>query len=83
MHAGETLVEVKTALACETLIEDGMEVAFLDYFTAPARHVYRIGQRLIMARRPSAWLIDTVAILGRNASGRAARAGDATADSRA
>ncbi|KDR38070.1 4Fe-4S dicluster domain-containing protein [Caballeronia glathei] len=34
--------EVKTALACETLIEDGMQVAFLDYFTAPARHVYRI-----------------------------------------
>ena len=34
--------EVKTELACETLIEDGMQVAFLDYFTAPARHVYRI-----------------------------------------
>ncbi|SAK86441.1 acetyl-CoA decarbonylase/synthase complex subunit alpha [Caballeronia arationis] len=34
--------EVKTALACETLIEDGMQVAFLDYFTASARHAYRI-----------------------------------------
>ncbi|TCK32438.1 2Fe-2S iron-sulfur cluster protein [Paraburkholderia sp. BL8N3] len=34
--------EVKTALACETLIEDGMQVAFLDYFTTSARHVYRI-----------------------------------------
>ncbi|SAL87746.1 acetyl-CoA decarbonylase/synthase complex subunit alpha [Caballeronia terrestris] len=34
--------EVKTALACETLIEDGMQVAFLDYFTTSGRHVYRI-----------------------------------------
>jgi succinate dehydrogenase/fumarate reductase-like Fe-S protein len=34
--------EVKTELACETLIEEGMQVAFLDYFTASARHVYRI-----------------------------------------
>lgn len=34
--------EVKTALACETLIEDGMQVAFLDYFTESTRHVYRI-----------------------------------------
>lgn len=34
--------EVKTALACETLVEDGMQVAFLDYFTASERHVYRI-----------------------------------------
>ncbi|SOE89470.1 2Fe-2S iron-sulfur cluster binding domain-containing protein [Caballeronia arationis] len=34
--------EVKTALACETLVEDGMQVAFLDYFTASARHAYRI-----------------------------------------
>jgi succinate dehydrogenase/fumarate reductase-like Fe-S protein len=34
--------EVKTALACETLVEEGMQVAFLDYFTAPAYHSYRI-----------------------------------------
>lgn len=34
--------EVKTALACETLIEEGMQVAFLDYFTTPGHHVYRI-----------------------------------------
>jgi succinate dehydrogenase/fumarate reductase-like Fe-S protein len=34
--------EVKTELACETLIEDGMQVAFLDYFTPSVRHVYRI-----------------------------------------
>lgn len=34
--------EVKTALACETLVEEGMQVAFLDYFTVSARHVYRI-----------------------------------------
>jgi CO dehydrogenase/acetyl-CoA synthase alpha subunit len=34
--------DVKTALACETLVEDGMQVAFLDYFTASERHVYRI-----------------------------------------
>ncbi|MGO4326947.1 2Fe-2S iron-sulfur cluster-binding protein [Cupriavidus sp. 2TAF22] len=34
--------EVNTALACETLIEEGMQVASLDYFTAPARHVYRM-----------------------------------------
>jgi CO dehydrogenase/acetyl-CoA synthase alpha subunit len=34
--------EVKTALACETLVEDGMQVAFLDYFTEPKRRVYRI-----------------------------------------
>jgi succinate dehydrogenase/fumarate reductase-like Fe-S protein len=34
--------EVKTALACETLVEDGMQVAFLDYFSEPERHVYRI-----------------------------------------
>ena len=25
--------EVRTALACETLVEDGMQVAFIDYFT--------------------------------------------------
>jgi len=34
--------DVTTALACETLVEDGMQVAFLDYFTEPERHVYRI-----------------------------------------
>jgi len=35
--------EVKTELACETVVEDGMQVAFLDYFAAtPARHVYRL-----------------------------------------
>ena len=34
--------EVKTALACETNVEDGMQVAFLDYFTTHGRHVYRI-----------------------------------------
>src|SRR6185369_10521007 len=35
--------EVKTELACETLVEDGMQVAFLDYFTPSVRqHVYRI-----------------------------------------
>ncbi|WP_020202357.1 MULTISPECIES: 2Fe-2S iron-sulfur cluster-binding protein [Cupriavidus] len=33
--------EVNTALACETLIEEGMQVASLEYFTAPVRHVYR------------------------------------------
>jgi ferredoxin len=34
--------DVKTELACETVVEDGMQVAFLDYFTASVRHVYRI-----------------------------------------
>src|SRR5215475_6705383 len=34
--------EVKTELACETLIEEGMQVAFIDYFTISSRHVYRI-----------------------------------------
>ena len=34
--------EVTTALACETMVEDGMQVAFLDYFTSSSRHVYRI-----------------------------------------
>lgn len=36
--------EVKTGLACETLVEDGMQVAFLDYFTPsiPHAHVYRM-----------------------------------------
>lgn len=34
--------EVKTALACETVIEDGMQVAFLEYFAHYDRRVYRI-----------------------------------------
>ena len=34
--------EVKTELACETAVEDGMQVAQLEYFTASVRHVYRI-----------------------------------------
>ncbi len=34
--------EVKTELACETVVEDGMQVAFLEYFTPYAHHVYRI-----------------------------------------
>ncbi|MGF6484625.1 4Fe-4S dicluster domain-containing protein [Paraburkholderia sp. JPY419] len=34
--------EVKTALACETLVEEGMQVAFLDYFTESERHLYRM-----------------------------------------
>ena len=39
-RAGER--EVKTALACETLVEDGMQVAFLEYFTSAVCHRYRI-----------------------------------------
>jgi succinate dehydrogenase/fumarate reductase-like Fe-S protein len=34
--------EVKTALACETLIEDGMQIAFLDYFPHSVRRPYRM-----------------------------------------
>jgi len=34
--------EVKTELACETVVEEGMQVAFLDYLTASTRHTYRI-----------------------------------------
>jgi ferredoxin len=34
--------EVQTVLACETLVEDGMQVAFLDFLTTPTRHVYRM-----------------------------------------
>jgi heterodisulfide reductase subunit C len=34
--------EVRTALACETVVEEGMQVAFLDYFTPSVRHVYDI-----------------------------------------
>ena len=37
-------LEVNTALACETLVEDGMQVAFLDYFTRAAPHPYRLDQ---------------------------------------
>jgi succinate dehydrogenase/fumarate reductase-like Fe-S protein len=32
--------EVSTALACETLVEEGMQVAFLDYFAASASHAF-------------------------------------------
>jgi ferredoxin len=34
--------EVQTALACETGVEEGMQVAFLDYFSASVRHTYRL-----------------------------------------
>ena len=34
--------EVRTELACETVVEDGMQVAFLDYFTASVSHGYRL-----------------------------------------
>lgn len=34
--------DVKTELACETVIEGGMQVAFLEYFTPHFRHVYRM-----------------------------------------
>jgi len=34
--------EVRTQLACETPIEEGMQVAFVDYFSESVRHVYRI-----------------------------------------
>ncbi len=34
--------EVRTQLACETVVEEGMQAAFLDYFTASVRHVYRL-----------------------------------------
>jgi len=36
--------EVRTALACETLVEEGMQVAFLEYFTPAARHRYRMDE---------------------------------------
>jgi ferredoxin len=39
-RAGER--EVSTALACETLVQEGMQVAFLEYFTSAMRHRYRI-----------------------------------------
>ena len=34
--------DVKTVLACETLVEESMQVAFLDYLTTPTQHVYRM-----------------------------------------
>ena len=34
--------EVRTELACETAVEEGLQVAFLDYFTPSLRHVYRL-----------------------------------------
>jgi succinate dehydrogenase/fumarate reductase-like Fe-S protein len=36
--------DVTTVLACETLVEEGMQVAFLDYLTTPKRHVYRMDE---------------------------------------
>ena len=36
--------DVKTELACETVVEDGMQVAVLEYFTPSVRHVYDIEQ---------------------------------------
>lgn len=37
-HAGER--EVRSALACETLVEAGMQVSFVDYFTPAHVHYY-------------------------------------------
>ena len=34
--------EVKAELACETLVEDGMQVSFIDYFAPRQPHVYQI-----------------------------------------
>ena len=34
--------EVKTQLACETVVEDGMQVAFLGYFKSSITHAYRL-----------------------------------------
>jgi succinate dehydrogenase/fumarate reductase-like Fe-S protein len=39
-RAGQS--DVRTELACETVVEEGMQAAFLDYFTASVRHVYRL-----------------------------------------
>jgi succinate dehydrogenase/fumarate reductase-like Fe-S protein len=36
--------EVKTELACETLVEDGMQVSFIDYFTPRRPHTYQIDE---------------------------------------
>lgn len=35
-------LEVHTALACETAVEDGMRVSFLDYFSTRDDHVYTL-----------------------------------------
>jgi ferredoxin len=34
--------DVTTELACETRVEDGMQVSFMDYFTSRRPHVYQI-----------------------------------------
>ncbi len=34
--------EVETELACETLVQDGMQGSFIDYFTPRRPHVYQI-----------------------------------------
>ena len=34
--------DVRTELACETVVEEGMQAAFLDYFQPSVRHVYRL-----------------------------------------
>jgi succinate dehydrogenase/fumarate reductase-like Fe-S protein len=36
--------EVTTELACETLVEEGMQVSFIDYFTPRRPHTYQIEQ---------------------------------------
>jgi succinate dehydrogenase/fumarate reductase-like Fe-S protein len=36
--------EVTTELACETLVEEGMQVSFIDYFTPRRSHTYQIEQ---------------------------------------
>jgi succinate dehydrogenase/fumarate reductase-like Fe-S protein len=36
--------EVTTELACETLVEEGMQVSFIDYFTPRRAHTYQIEQ---------------------------------------
>ena len=47
--------EVTTELACETLVEDGMQVSFIDYFTPrrPARLSDRGHQRQLAGERPA------------------------------
>src|SRR5262245_53765030 len=39
-RAGER--DVNTKLACETVVEEGMQVAFLQYLTSSVPHTYRI-----------------------------------------
>ncbi len=34
--------DVRTELACETVVEEGMQAAFLDYFQPSVRHGYRL-----------------------------------------